>query len=194
MAKRVIHLIRHGQYNIDKKSELYNSLTPLGKKQAKWASKRLRDYPIEKITSSTSLRAKETADIVCENLDYSKNIKRSRLLLEGVPCFNAKLKRKHSEYSIEYYQKEKARMDKAFESFFIPLKKAKSDRHELLVCHGNIIRYLVTKALKVRSLAWCDMDILQCSLTTIEVKQNGDCRLLSFNETGHIPIKSRTFL
>ena len=59
----IIYYVRHGDpiYNPDQ-------LTPLGEKQAESVAKRLARYPIDQIYSSTSNRAMQTAQPLCQLL------------------------------------------------------------------------------------------------------------------------------
>jgi serine/threonine-protein phosphatase PGAM5 len=61
------------------------------------------------------------------------------------------------------------------------------NRHDILACHGNVIRYLVMKALDVDTTAWPALSVAHCSLTVIEVTPRGTCRVLAIGDTGHIP-------
>ena len=68
-STRVIHLVRHGQFNQKGKDDTKHTLTELGKKQASLAGKRLRDIipkgmTPKRIVSSTMTRAEETAQIL----------------------------------------------------------------------------------------------------------------------------------
>jgi serine/threonine-protein phosphatase PGAM5 len=66
------------------------------------------------------------------------------------------------------------------------------DRHDIIVCHGNVIRYFVTKVLKVDTKAWLQMTIGNCSLTTVNIRPDGSLKLVSFNDLGHIPPNLQT--
>jgi serine/threonine-protein phosphatase PGAM5 len=76
-------------------------------------------------------------------------------------------------------------LEEAFPLYFAPSPDV--DRHDVVVCHGNVIRYFVTKALKVDSMAWLGMSIGNCSLTVITIEADGGMKLLSFGDVGHIP-------
>jgi serine/threonine-protein phosphatase PGAM5 len=75
-------------------------------------------------------------------------------------------------------------LDEAFELYFAPSPDA--DRHDVIVCHGNVIRYFVTKVLGVDTDAWLGMSIGNCSLTVVTVNANGSMKLLSFSDVGHL--------
>jgi serine/threonine-protein phosphatase PGAM5 len=68
---------------------------------------------------------------------------------------------------------------------FVPAKGA--ERRELVVCHGNVTLYLVTKALGVDTEAWLEMSIGHASLTQIRVEPDGRFKVISVGDTGHIP-------
>ena len=68
-------------------------------------------------------------------------------------------------------------------------RRARSTRHELLVCHGNLIRALVSRALGVKLATWLAMDIHHCGITRIAVQHDGSTRLVAFNDTGHLPVE-----
>jgi serine/threonine-protein phosphatase PGAM5 len=76
-------------------------------------------------------------------------------------------------------------LEAAFPLFFAPSPEA--DRHDIVVCHGNVIRSFVTRVLAVDPEAWLGMSIANCSLTVVEVAADGSMKLLSFSDAGHIP-------
>ena len=86
----------------------------------------------------------------------------------------------------------KANLEKAFEEIFIPSPDSR-DRNDIIVCHGNVIRYFVTKVLKVDPMSWLQMSITNCSLTIIRVLPDGTTKLDTFSDYGHIPENMRTF-
>lgn len=191
MGTRYIHLVRHGQYQLDKEHGSYGSLTSLGRYQARKVAKRLNDHKVSQVHVSTMIRAQETGEIIIDRLKSSKS-RNCRLLVEGIPEFPEALIRKKGIKKTNL-KKAKSRMNKAFRKYFTPFK-GKGERHEVLVCHGNIIRYLVAKALKVETAKWINFDIYQCSLSTVCIDDKGKLRLEVFGEIGHIPVEKRTFI
>src|SRR6185503_6341352 len=67
-----------------------------------------------------------------------------------------------------------------------------AERRDVLVCHGNVIRYLVTKALGVDTKAWLEMSVGHASLTTIRVEADGSFKLIAIGDRGHIPPNLQT--
>jgi len=76
--------------------------------------------------------------------------------------------------------------------------------HELVVCHGNVLRYLVCRALNVTVHAWVNLHpVYHCSLTRIIIAPNliEEARdagiklatLFSYNDVQHLPPAQRTF-
>jgi serine/threonine-protein phosphatase PGAM5 len=84
----------------------------------------------------------------------------------------------------------KAQLDAAFARFFKPA--AGTERNELLVCHGNVIRYLVTRALEVDDTAWLAMSVGHASMTTIRIEADGTLRVIGVGDVGHVPPTMRT--
>src|SRR6185436_1714139 len=78
-----------------------------------------------------------------------------------------------------------AQLDRVFEKWFKPGENG--DRTDLFVCHGNVIRYLVTRALGVDSKAWLQMSIGHASITKIRVKADGTMQVIAVGDVGHLP-------
>jgi serine/threonine-protein phosphatase PGAM5 len=72
----------------------------------------------------------------------------------------------------------------AWEKYFIPAKgKARND---IIVCHGNLIRYFIMRALQAPPEGWIQMDIYNCSICEITIDAKGCARLISHNDSGHL--------
>jgi serine/threonine-protein phosphatase PGAM5 len=77
------------------------------------------------------------------------------------------------------------RLDLVFAADFKPATTA--DRNDLIVAHGNVIRYLVTKALGVDTRAWLGFSVAHASLTVIRVRADGTMTVVTVGDVGHIP-------
>lgn len=192
MATKTIILVRHGQYHPAAEKEL-ERLTKLGRRQAKYAGKRLKEVTIDRIIYSTMPRAIETAGIIKQELKYSGTFESCSSLCECTPVFPKHLRKKHGHTDAKKMATEKAQAERAFKKYF---KSSRSDSIEVLVCHGNIIRYLVCRLLGINPLNWRAMDIKQCGISVVEIRSIGSVRnrLISHNDVGHIPHQHRTFL
>lgn len=187
MIKTLI-LLRHGQYL----KEPQEKLTKLGRKQALLAGERLKEFKINKIYVSTMLRAQETAQISLGQFVKQRKFESCDLLRECVPGFPKKLRKKYGYTKLSELNKDQKQADEAFKKYFTFAKNKKTN---LLVCHGNIIRYLVCKSLGVDTDTWMKFDIKQCGITIIELNfKNKSLKVITHNETGHIPLKLQTFI
>ncbi len=186
MAIKTILLLRHGQYT----KEPSERLTSLGRKQASLAGKRLKEMKFSKFHFSTMPRAHETAQVVQKVMGYSKRMHGSELLHECVPGFPKKLRKKHGHTDLKKLKRHKLQADRAYRSIFT---YSKTNRTELVVCHGNIIRYFLCKALGIDTEAWSRFDIKQCGLTVIQLNSKTHVMsIISHNDIGHIPPKMQT--
>lgn len=190
---RIIYLIRHGDYNqTDERDEFVGrELTPLGIAQTKLLSTRLKAMPVEftSLISSTMTRARQTALVI--NQDFPDlQLKQDSLICECTPpTWREDVMKDETESELN---KCKENIEKAFEKYFITSPDEK-DRHDLIVCHGNVIRYFVTKVLKVDTMSWLQMSITNCSLTMISIRPDGTMKLDTISDYGHIPENMRTF-
>ncbi len=190
LFSRTIVLVRHGAYDIHSFRELSDGpgLTPLGIAQSRLVAARLRGFSAvaTELISSTMLRARETADVIHESL-RSVPVKRSDLLRECTPPVrpDAKGGQRADQQACQTL------LDQAFERYFMPARGMEA--RDILVCHGNVIRYFVTRALQVDTRSWGRMDVPHASLTVIRVRPNGTMSVLSVGDIGHIPPNMQSF-
>lgn len=181
---RTLYLIRHGAYVPDRNADprFGPGLTPLGIAQARLIAARLNGSAVafDSMTSSTLLRARETAAVMHETL-ASVPLAQSPLISECTPPLFDEV-----EGDVAREQAECAKqLDQAFAEFFTAAKGAR--RNDILVAHGNVIRYLVVKALKVDPRAWLGMSVAHASMTVIQVQPDGSMKILAVGDSGHIP-------
>jgi serine/threonine-protein phosphatase PGAM5 len=178
---RKLILIRHGQYNLET-----GRLTPLGQRQAATIAKALRGTALSAIHCSTMPRARETAAILKRALHSRLKIRFSPQLQESLPTPVPELTERSD---IPELRKNLVRMQRAHARLARP---ARGERTELVVAHGNLIRLFVCLALGLKPVTWLKMNIHNCSVTILFVKDDTTMILGSFNETGHLPRKLRT--
>ncbi|PKL84226.1 MAG: hypothetical protein CVV24_00680 [Ignavibacteriae bacterium HGW-Ignavibacteriae-3] len=190
---RTLFLIRHGDYSPqnDNIPDSLNRLTPLGIAQARLVSQRLRSMNMgfNSLISSTMTRARQTAEVI--NGDFpGLKLEQSDVIRECTPPSW----RKDVMAGVDTAESENCvkNLEMAFEKHFIPSSDDK-DKNDIIVCHGNVIRYFVTKVLKIDTMAWLQMSITNCSLTVIRVLPDGTMKLDAFSDYGHIPENMRTF-
>lgn len=185
MANRILLLVRHGQYVLDEDHPDHGALTALGRRQAQRVGRRLSAYPIDKIHASTSPRAQETADVIEQFVTAPRT--RSSLLLEGIPSQPEGI----ADVPASKLFEDRDRMERAFTRYFRPTRGR--ERRELLICHGNIIRYLVRLAIGDDPGDWWRADINHCGLSTVVIYPDRSGRVLGINDIGHLPPKLQTF-
>ncbi|HZE19522.1 MAG TPA: histidine phosphatase family protein [Candidatus Angelobacter sp.] len=177
---RTLFLVRHGQYSSE-------GLTRVGKMQASHTARRIRHVPATSIHCSTMKRAVQTAQIIARE-HRGLPLRRASLLRECVPGLPPAL-RKGSTVSVETMTRGKDQADRAYRRYF--KCSVGRDACDVLVCHGNLIRYLVCRALALGTYAWCSLGSAHCGITEIRIMANGELVLVSYNDTGHLPEKLR---
>ena len=185
-ASRTIYLIRHGEYNSEdeRDPDVGKELVPLGIAQTRLLSSRLKSMGIEfnTLTSSTMTRARQTGMIINEDFPELE-LQQSKLIRECTPpTWREDIMADESKTDLNECVEN---LETAFKEFFIP-SPDEADKHDIIVCHGNVIRYFVTKVLNVDTMAWLQMTIGNSSLTIVNIKPDGSMKLVSFNDLGHI--------
>jgi serine/threonine-protein phosphatase PGAM5 len=189
---RTLYLIRHGLYDEDdpRDEAVGKGLTEAGRTQARMTGARLAalGVPFDTLWTSPFTRARETADIIAPLLPGLT----PRLAPELAECTPTTW-RKDVMASLAAGEAEAcgAQLERAFARFFVP--SPAGDRHELLVCHGNVIRWLWCRALGVETAAWLGMAIANCSITVIQIKPDGSCKLYVFGDAAHLPVELQTY-
>jgi serine/threonine-protein phosphatase PGAM5 len=190
---RTLYLVRHGQYDHEDEldPDIGHALIPLGVAQARLVADRLRSIPVKmtSLHSSTMTRARQTAQVIGQEFPELKH-QQSRLLRECTPS----TWREDIMIRLEPGESEECedQLDQAFNNYFLP--SPAGDLHDIIVCHGNVIRYFVTKVLGVDSRSWLGMSIGNCSLTVVRVRPDGSMKLSFFGDVGHLPHNLQTGL
>ncbi len=217
MTRRFLTLVRHGQLEADNGADsLGPKLTELGWRQALQASRRLATLAVDVIHTSSLRRAMETAQILAVE-HPNIPIRPSPLLWECVPALPENVLRwlKDRPTGPEQPLEETAPLEiqpwlgvlsgleddtnleagfqqaqAAWQKYFIPARG--KDRHDILVCHGNIIRYFAARAMQAPPEIWINLEIFNCSICEIIIEANGRSMLTSFNDNGHLQPGQKT--
>jgi serine/threonine-protein phosphatase PGAM5 len=186
MAARNIVLVRHGHYAPDPKADpkLGPGLSPLGAAQARLAGARLAGMPLsfDALYVSPLQRARDTAASIA--LDFPA---RSFEVLDDLEECTPPTRRTEitRDDKPEDLARCKAQLDRLFERHFKPATGR--EQTDMMVCHGNVIRYLITRALGVDSMAWLEMSVRHASMTLIRVEADGRFKVISAGDSGYIP-------
>ena len=190
---RTIFLIRHGEYehDADCDEDVGCGLVALGRQQARIVADRLRAMPIEfnSIQASVMTRARQTGEIIATSF----------------PELDLVLQRDIRECTPDTWREDimadmgpgdgaecEANLEAAWGRIFVPVAGDRNE-YDIVVCHGNVIRWFVTQVLKVEKLAWLQMSIANCSLTVVQVRGDGAMKLVAFADSGHIPYSMTTY-
>lgn len=187
---RTLWLVRHGEYEHGVDTPDEGGLVALGRQQARLLAARLDGYPVAftSLQASTMNRARETAQIVAAHfpqLDLQ--------LFDDIRECTPPTWRQDVMADLEPGEGEACEeaLVAAWERLAAPA--VGRDAHDLVVCHGNVIRWFVTRALDVDPRAWLGMSIANCSLTVIQITADGSGKVIAFADSGHLPWGMTTY-
>ncbi|KAF8363468.1 hypothetical protein PRIPAC_90391 [Pristionchus pacificus] len=192
---RTIVLIRHGQYDLENKPY---ALTELGREQAVLVGQRLAELhksaqPIDEVHMSTMTRATETANIILKQLPSGLPSSSDSILEEGAP-YPPEPAVGHWRPHVKKFYSEGARIESAFRKYIHRASvKQKKDTTEVIVCHANVIRYFVCRALQFPPEGWLRMSIGNTSITVLIIRPNGRVSMRSVGDIGHLPGEKISF-
>jgi len=188
-----VYLIRHGFYDRDPDPNAddvkANGLNALGHEQARMVGAKLASLPIKPAAFVTSnyRRARETAEDIGQALGRTPEV--DTLIHECTPAADRPdLMKRTSAAELAACDSNLAR---AWAKYMLPTPDR--DRHDILVCHGNVIRWFVARAVAGDSRRWGWMEAANASITILAVRPDGTLRLVSFNDVGHLPIAKQTW-
>lgn len=205
---KVVHsvvLIRHGQYEQSPSNpgddsltkDSYRVLTSKGRVQASETGRRIQQMidarllpPIGFVYYSTMARASETSKIILEELKEpppTHKVSACSMLREGAVC-RPDPAFQSWEPSDEDFEKDNLRVAAGFASH---LHRPDADKDAsyttLLVCHGNVIRYFLLRAMQVDPSGWSRLAVYNASITRIDIYSDGGISVKGVGEVGHLP-------
>ncbi|XP_013925267.1 PREDICTED: serine/threonine-protein phosphatase PGAM5, mitochondrial [Thamnophis sirtalis] len=187
-ATRHIFLIRHSQYNLDGQQDKDRILTKLGREQAELTGKRLASLGLkfDKIVYSSMARATETTNIISKHLPGVSKLS-TDLLREGAPIEPTPPSSHWKPEAVQYYE-DGARIEAAFRNYIHRADiKQEVDSYEIFVCHANVIRYIVCRALQFPPEGWLRISLNNGSITHLVIRPNGRVALRLLGDTGFMP-------
>lgn len=79
------------------------------------------------------------------------------------------------------------RIERAFRSLFYRSEAdQQGDSHTLVVCHANVIRYFVCRALQLPPEAWLRLSLPHCSISHVKIHPDGRVSLSAFGDIAHL--------
>ena len=189
---RTIILVRHGVYdeNDPRDAEVGKALLPEGREQARITGARLAAWParVDVVHASPMTRARETAEIIAGSLPGRSPEPDLDLRECTPPTYRADV---IADLGPGEADSCAIQLERTFARYFRP--SPARDSTEVLVCHGNVIRWLTCRALGADPKLWLTMSLANCSLTVIEVKPGGGCRITAVGDRGHLPAALQTW-
>jgi serine/threonine-protein phosphatase PGAM5 len=190
---RTICLVRHGAYDAADPAEhaAGKALLDIGVMQAEHVAGRLvgSGLDIERVVSSDYTRARQTAELIAGRLP-------------GVPL---QVDPDLREVFTFYYGEGNADApppspglecashppgaQAAFHRYFIP--PGDRSRAEVLVCHGNLIRYFLCRLVALTRRQWNGLFVATCSVTEVQIDGHGDVELVTICSEDHLPPELR---
>ncbi|HYJ33251.1 MAG TPA: histidine phosphatase family protein [Candidatus Binatia bacterium] len=186
-----VYLVRHGVYDPDPSvtnDSLGNGLNALGHEQAKLIGARLAALPVRfhRLVSSGLLRAVQTADDMAVPMHMKPT--RDAALNECTPTStDARVMAGEKPEDVALCDSMRVVQ---WQRYFAPTPD--QDTHDVLVCHGNIIRWTFLRALGVDPKAWANLHIGHASLTIIAIRPDGSVRPTMYSDVGHLPESKQT--
>ncbi|XP_050931005.1 serine/threonine-protein phosphatase PGAM5, mitochondrial isoform X1 [Lates calcarifer] len=189
-ATRNILLIRHSQYNLSGSSDKERILTPLGREQAELTGQRLAALGLkyDVLIHSSMARATETANIISKHLPGpGVELVSCDLLREGAPIEPVPPVTHWKPDAVQYHE-DGARIEAAFRRYIHRADpKQKEDSYEIIVCHANVIRYFVCRALQFPPEGWLRMGLNNGSITWLTIRPSGRVALRTLGDAGFMP-------
>ena len=189
---RYLYLIRHGVYDrvdsLDDRTE--NGINGLGREQARLLGRRLARLPVKPrvLVSSDLTRARETANEIGAILHMTPEL--DSLIAECTPSSTRPgFDEQHDAAEMAQCR---SNLEAAWSKYFTT--SPERDTHDILVCHGNVIRWFVSRALGNDVRNWTSLDIGNASLTIIAVRPDGTTRLVVYSDVGHLPVEKQTWV
>jgi serine/threonine-protein phosphatase PGAM5 len=179
-------LVRHGHYEPDSTAdpEVGPGLSERGREQAGLTGRWLAEIgrPIHALVASSMTRARETAELAATALPGTTPVVDGDLRECGPPS----ARRPYDDTPVEMAEC-RTRLERAWARYARPT--AGGDSTDVIVCHGNVIRYFTTRAAGFPTGEWAQLGTTHCAVTEIVVRPDGTARLISYNGAGHLPAR-----
>jgi len=116
-------------------------------------------------------------------------------LNEGFPILPEPAGRFAEDIAKGRLELETDRMERVFHRYIHrPLPSQTEDSHELIICHANVIRYFVCRALQIPADAWLRFNLFHCSITHLAFTSDGRVICYGIGDVGHIPQERRSYV
>ncbi|CAL1132693.1 unnamed protein product [Cladocopium goreaui] len=191
VGTRHLIFVRHGQ-----PSDGVEQLSEIGLQQAELTAVRLatqiKDVKYKVIFHSSAEEAKATAKIIKKSLGKVA-LKESPLLAEGVPLVPSPAPEVLRELPAEALVGDMSRAEGALRTHLWRPAGGPESSAEVIVAHGNVIRYVICRALQLNPSAWSRFAAGHATISWLEIQSDGLVKLREFGGSGHLPLDIRTY-
>jgi serine/threonine-protein phosphatase PGAM5 len=194
--RRVI-FIRHAQ-----PGDAADGLSGVGKEQAEVTGQRLREQlgDVDAVYHAGSPEAQRTAEIICSRLSAGKKravevFNMGEALAECVPALPSPSPPAFADIPEAELADAGLKAETAIRAHVWTPGGLEEERvsTEIVVSHGNIIRYMICRALQLSPTTWSRFAAHHCSISEISVDMTGAVQLREFGGVGHLPRKMVTY-
>lgn len=185
---RKIYMIRHGRYN---QATNDHSLDPLGRKQAKEAGAYLgrKNVHFNHVYVSNMTRARQTWAQMNEHVHRLPRTPAvvTKYLQEGTLGYSTPIWSTNYGDDINFWG-DVARLEYIYRKIVCTAEAEVCDGQQiehsntLIVCHANVIRYFVLRALQLPVAYWSRLNPCHSSVTSFTIKPNGVVQLDTFSD------------
>jgi len=184
MAKRFLYLIRNGHHARQDDGE--GPLTAIGQRQVAITVQALRGFPFEALYYSPHLQVEQTAQAFAQA--FNLEAQQTNLLRQYDD--QTKFSTLTRNMLMSAFQAQHDQIEDAHATFVVS-PSGEAEQHILLVCHANIIRDLICRALNVSPASWAHMLINHCGISCLSIEAD-HVELLSYNDVNHLPDSLQT--
>lgn len=191
------YLIRHcnPDYSLEKKlGEHDMPLSKFGLKQRKYLTKKLMSLDIDRIYTSSVMRARETAAA------YARKSKKRVVIDDRLDEINWTDWHRIKYFNMSEKTREKrlpdhAKLDKELDGMQTVGRRAIEDlfrqnkgKKVAIFSHGNFIKSVITGILNADILGFLSLEIFQSSISKIVIDRDGYVKLSFINNVDHLPL------
>eukprot|EP00927_Polykrikos_kofoidii_P079895 TRINITY_DN76731_c0_g1_i1.p1 TRINITY_DN76731_c0_g1~~TRINITY_DN76731_c0_g1_i1.p1 ORF type:complete len:387 (-),score=62.51 TRINITY_DN76731_c0_g1_i1:140-1300(-) len=204
VGRRQVVFVRHAQAASANTAESTSVLSDIGMRQARLTGERLRAVFDEAkvgngaviVFHSGEPETKATAEAIHGFLAKPCKLTGTALLAEGLPVLPSPA----SSGVVEAFEEanadaELARAEGAFRAHIWQPTGELPERVnvEVIVSHGNLLRYLTCRSLQLPPSAWSRLRAHNCALTRLDIDSDGFVYLHEFGSIGHLPLELVTY-
>lgn len=105
-----------------------------------------------------------------------------------IPASSVCVHTDNSSLCPQQYYEDGARIEAAFRNYIHRADaRQEEDSYEIFICHANVIRYIVCRALQFPPEGWLRLSLNNGSITHLVIRPNGRVALRTLGDTGFMP-------